>query len=127
MKGIIPTGGRGTRMQPMSLYTNKHFIPVGNKPLIYYPIEALANAGIKDIAITYNPGGLSLAQQYLGDGSKWGVKFTYIEQKEPKSILFDIGMFMPFLYSFFQKFNMFFFLNNILTINILIYQLYDRF
>ena len=86
MKGIIPTGGRGTRMQPMSLYTNKHFIPVGNKPLIYYPIETLASAGIKEIAITYNPGGLFLAQQYLEDGSKWGVKLTYIEQKDPKGV-----------------------------------------
>ena len=86
MKGIIPTGGRGTRMQPMSLYTNKHFIPVGNKPLIYYPIEALSGAGIKEIAVTYNPGGLELSKSYLGDGSKWGVKFTYIEQKEPKGV-----------------------------------------
>jgi len=86
MKGIIPTGGRGTRMQPLSLYTNKHFIPVANKPLIYYPVETLANAGIKEIAVTYNPGGLALAQQFLGDGSKWGVKFTYIEQKEPKGL-----------------------------------------
>jgi len=86
MKGIIPTGGRGTRMQPLSLYTNKHFIPVANKPLIFYPVETLANAGIKDIAITYNPGGLDLAEKFLGDGSKWGVKFTYIEQKEPKGL-----------------------------------------
>lgn len=73
-------------MQPMSFYVNKHFIPVANKPLIYYPIEAVAEAGIKEIAITYNPGGLELAQQFLGDGSQWGVKFTYILQEDPKGV-----------------------------------------
>ena len=83
MKAIIPTGGRGTRMQPMSLYTNKHFIPVANKPLIFYPVEAVAEAGIKEVAITYNPGGLELVEEYLGDGSKWGLKFTYIIQEKP--------------------------------------------
>lgn len=83
MKAIIPTGGRGTRMQPMSFYVNKHYVPVANKPLVYYPVEAIADSGIKEVAITYNPGGLELAKQYLGDGSKWGLKFTYIVQEQP--------------------------------------------
>ncbi len=83
MKAIIPTGGRGTRMQPLTFSTNKHFIPVANKPLIYYPIEAVAKAGIKDIAITYNPGWLDIVKKHLGDGSNWGVKFTYILQEKP--------------------------------------------
>jgi glucose-1-phosphate thymidylyltransferase len=83
MKAIIPTGGRGTRMQPLTFSTNKHFIPIANKPLIYYPIETIVQAGIKNIAITYNPGWLEMVKSFLGDGSKWGVKFTYIIQKEP--------------------------------------------
>lgn len=70
-------------MQPMSFYVNKHFIPVANKPLIYYPIEAVAAAGIKEVAITYNPEGLEMAKQFLGDGSKWGLKFTYVLQEKP--------------------------------------------
>lgn len=86
MKAIIPTGGRGTRMQPMSFYVNKHFVPLANKPLIYYPIETVAKAGIKDIGITYNPGGKALAKHYLGDGKQWGVKFTYILQKKPQGV-----------------------------------------
>jgi glucose-1-phosphate thymidylyltransferase len=86
MKGIIPTGGRGTRMQPLTFSTNKHFIPVANKPLIHYPIESLAGAGIKDILITYNPGWLESVKNHLGDGKKWGVKFTYILQEEPKGL-----------------------------------------
>jgi glucose-1-phosphate thymidylyltransferase len=83
MKAIIPTGGRGTRMQPLTFSTNKHFIPIANKPLIFYPIESVAQAGIKDIAITYNPGWLDTVKDYLGSGKKWGVKFTYVLQEKP--------------------------------------------
>lgn len=83
MKAIIPTGGRGTRMQPITFSANKHFIPVANKPLIFYPIETVVDAGIKDILITYNPNTLDMVKSYLGDGSRWGVKFVYVLQKEP--------------------------------------------
>lgn len=62
MKAIIPTGGRGTRMQPLTFSVNKHFIPIANKPLIFYPIEVIAESGIKDVAITYNPGYLDLVK-----------------------------------------------------------------
>lgn len=82
MKAIIPTGGRGTRMRPLTFSTNKHFIPVANKPLIYYPIETIADAGIKEVGITYNPGGLEEAKSYLSDGSKWGLSITYVLQKK---------------------------------------------
>ncbi|NOY14871.1 MAG: glucose-1-phosphate thymidylyltransferase [bacterium] len=83
MKAIIPTGGRGTRMQPITFSNNKHFIPIANKPLIFYPIETIAAAGITEIAITYNPGWLNIVKTFLGNGSKWGVKFTYILQEKP--------------------------------------------
>lgn len=82
MKAIIPTGGRGTRMRPLTFSTNKHFIPVANKPLIFYPIETIADAGIKMVGITYNPGGLEEAKSYLGDGSKWGLSITYVLQEK---------------------------------------------
>ena len=83
MKAIIPTGGRGTRMRPLTFSTNKHFIPIANKPLIFYPIEKVAEIGIKDVAITYNLGGLDEVKTLLGDGSKWGLKFSYILQERP--------------------------------------------
>lgn len=86
MKAIIPTGGRGTRMRPLTFSQNKHFIPIANKPLIFYPIETVVGAGIKDIAITYNPGGLDETKAILGDGSRWGANFTYILQEEPKGL-----------------------------------------
>ncbi len=86
MKGIIPTGGRGTRMRPLTFSTNKHFIPVANKPLIFYPIETIAEVGIKEIGITYNPGYLEEVKSVLGDGSRWGLKFTYVLQENPKGL-----------------------------------------
>ncbi len=73
-------------MQPITFSNNKHFIPVANKPLIFYPIETIAKVGIKEIAITYNPGWLKIVKSYLGDGSKWGVKFSYILQEKPKGL-----------------------------------------
>jgi glucose-1-phosphate thymidylyltransferase len=83
MKAIIPSGGRGTRMQPLTFSTNKHFIPIANKPLIFYPIESIADSGIKDVAITYNPGWLEHVRRVLGSGKKWGLNFTYILQEKP--------------------------------------------
>ncbi len=83
MKGIIPIGGRGTRMRPVTYSVNKHFIPVANRLLIEYPIETITQTGIKEIGITHNPGQLKMAKEVLGDGSRWGAKFTYILQKEP--------------------------------------------
>lgn len=86
MKGIIPTGGRGTRMQPLTFSANKHFIPLANKPLIFYPIETVVLTGIKEIAITYNPGFLDEVKSYLDDGKRWGVKFTYVLQEKPAGL-----------------------------------------
>lgn len=83
MKAIIPTGGRGTRMQPVTYSENKHFIPVANKPLVFYPIETIAATGIKDVGITYNANGLEKAKAILGSGSKWGLHLTYILQEKP--------------------------------------------
>ena len=86
MKAIIPTGGRGTRMQPLTFSSNKHFIPIANKPLIFYPIETVVEAGIKEIVVTYNPDSLDQAKALLGDGSRWGVELTYVLQESPKGL-----------------------------------------
>lgn len=86
MKAIIPTGGRGTRMRPLTFSSNKHFIPIANKPLIFYPIETVANTGIKQFGITYNPGGLDEVKSLLGDGNQWGLKFAFILQEKPAGL-----------------------------------------
>jgi glucose-1-phosphate thymidylyltransferase len=83
MKGLITAGGHGTRMRPVTFSTNKHFIPIANKPLLYYGLDEMVNAGIKEIGINYNPGQLEELKAHLGSGKKWGVKFSYILQEKP--------------------------------------------
>jgi glucose-1-phosphate thymidylyltransferase len=97
MKAIITAGGRGTRMQPLTFSTNKHFIPLANQPLIFYAIEEVVEAGIKEIGINYNPGQLEEIKSYLGKGEKWGVKFSYILQEKPAGLAHIIQVSEPFV------------------------------
>lgn len=83
MKALITAGGKGTRMRPLTFSTNKHLISLANKPLLFYAIEEIVDAGIKEIGINYNPGQLEEIKACLGDGERWGVKFTYILQEAP--------------------------------------------
>jgi glucose-1-phosphate thymidylyltransferase len=97
MKALITAGGRGTRLRPITFTLNKHLIPLANKPMIYYAIEKVARAGIKDIAININPGDKELPRA-CGNGEKWGVKITYIEQKGGAlGIAHAVKMAEPFL------------------------------
>lgn len=84
-------------MRPLTFSTNKHFIPVANKPLLFYAIETMAEAGIKDIGINYNPGQLEEIENHLGDGRRWGVKFTFILQEEPLGLAHIIKVSRNFL------------------------------
>jgi len=85
-KGIILAGGTGSRLLPITKAISKQLIPVYDKPMIYYSISVLLLAKIQDIAIIVNPHELSLFQRLLGDGSEWGVHFTYIPQPKPEGI-----------------------------------------
>ncbi len=80
MKALITAGGRATRLRPITYTINKHLIPLANKPMIFYAIEKLAAVGVKEIGISMNPGETEL-QKAIGDGARWGVTITYIEQK----------------------------------------------
>ncbi len=82
MKALIASGGRGTRLRPITHTQNKHLIPIANKPILYYAIEAAVNAGIKEIGIVHTADSLEVPN-YVGDGSRWGVKITYIPQEVP--------------------------------------------
>jgi len=79
MRALIAAGGNARRLRPITYTINKHLIPLANKPMIYFAIERIVNAGIKDIYINVNPGEKEL-QQFVGDGSRWGARVTYIEQ-----------------------------------------------
>jgi len=86
MKGIILAGGSATRLRPCTKITSKQLLPVYNKPMIYYPLNTLIKAGIKDILIIIAPERAGNFLNLLGSGSEFGVRFTYEIQDKPKGL-----------------------------------------
>src|SRR3989344_3252048 len=86
MKGIVLAGGKATRLRPLTKITSKQLLPVYNKPMIFYPIETLTKAGIKDVLIIVAPDYAGQFLNLLGTGADFGAKFTYEIQEEPRGL-----------------------------------------
>jgi glucose-1-phosphate thymidylyltransferase len=96
MKGLILSGGRGTRLRPLTFTQAKQLVPVANKPVLFYGIEALAEAGIKEIGIIVGDTKQEI-RDAAGNGQRWGVRLTYIEQDEPLGLAHAVLIAEPFL------------------------------
>jgi len=96
VKALIASGGRGTRLRPITHTRNKHLIPIANKPILHYAIEAAAGAGITEIGIVVNADSDEVPRA-IGDGSRWGVTITYIPQATPGGLAQVVALGEPFI------------------------------
>lgn len=92
MKGIILAGGNATRLRPLTWVTNKHLLPIYNKPMIFYPLEAMAKAGVKEVLIVTGPPHIGAFMNLLKNGKEFGLSLTYEIQEEAGGISQGIAL-----------------------------------
>ncbi len=96
MKGLILSGGKGTRLRPLTYTSAKQLVPIANKPVLFYGLEAMADAGIRQVGIVVGDTGAEI-RAAVGDGSRWGLEVTYIEQDAPRGLAHAVLISEPYL------------------------------
>ena len=96
IKGIVMAGGKATRLRPLTEVTNKHLLPVYNKPLIFYPLEAMVKAGVTEVLIVTNPEHAGHFMNLLRSGQRWGLRLSYEIQEEAGGMAEVVGLAEPF-------------------------------
>src|SRR5438034_2401175 len=97
LKGLILSGGKGTRLRPITHTSAKQLVPVANKPVLFYGIQAMAEAGIEDVGVIIAPETGEEIRAAAGDGARFGVRLTYIVQNEPAGLAHAVLTAEPFL------------------------------
>jgi glucose-1-phosphate thymidylyltransferase len=97
VKGVVLAGGKATRLRPLTKVTNKHLLPIYDKPLIYYPLQAMAQAGIRDVLVITNPEHAGHFIQLLGSGREFGLKLAYELQEEAGGLAQAVGLAESFI------------------------------
>jgi dTDP-glucose pyrophosphorylase len=96
MKALILAGGKGTRLRPITFSMAKQLVPVANKPVLFYGLEAIAEAGIREVGMIVGDTAAEI-ERAVGDGSRWGVQVTYIPQPEPLGLAHAVLTAEPYL------------------------------
>ncbi|GBD11469.1 Glucose-1-phosphate thymidylyltransferase 2 [bacterium HR23] len=97
MRGLILAAGKGTRLRPLTFTRPKHLVPVGNRPVLFYVLDYLAQAGVQEVGIVVAPDSGGAIRRAVGDGAPWGLRVSYVVQEEPKGLAHAVACARPFL------------------------------